>query len=258
MFPRRRQTDTAIGIELRTDAAYLAFVRIDDHTVVGLGRATYQPGTVVGGAVRRSAAVVEAIDGLLDQVRWPTPPAVAVVAPPVEDAGGDGTVSAPIIDQGPAGTATASARHVDLAVDAIGRTRTATTTVDALPVAAARFAAEAEPSLPVVFARGGGDGAVWLATAGPLGIEIDLDHEDGLDAVITGPDPSRLTPPAWGCVNVVSKVRRAYPHPGRYVPAVGAAFAATGRGPRVNLAGPQAIRRSGQGVEHRWGVEVVR
>lgn len=272
MKPSHRSSNTRVGIEFRSDGAYIAFVSASDGTVIGLGSSMYAAGTVVDGVIRQPGQASEAVERLLGRVHWARPPATSLAVPAIDETSGESIIEAPVVDGGTIGRATASAHHVDAAVNALGRTSADLELVDSVPVAVMRFARLAEQDPAMLFARGPAGRGTWTACADSSSIDVEVEAEeptdpsgrgmlrfaDVPDSPVVGPDPSSLSPLRWGGVPVAPKVAKAFTTPGRFVPAVAAALAVAGNGPTIDLAGPGATRSGGTIRDNNWGVEAVR
>lgn len=265
MFTSHRPSSVQVGIEFGADAARIALVRSGDGAVIGLGTAPYPSGTVVDGVLRRVGPAVEAVGQLLGQVRWPGKPQCAIVVSAID---GDATITAPIIDGGPVGSASASAWQVDSAVDVAAQAVGDVELVDCVPVAVLRFARLCRPGPGALFAQGVSGRRSWTAYADQQAFDLDIDPATGQhgqspaylgdDRYVVGADLSTLAPMPWGDVAVARKVAKAFPAPGPFVPAVAAASALTGHGPTINLIGPGAGRSQSTPLHNNWGVEAIR
>lgn len=261
MFTSHRPSSVQVGIEFRADAARIAFVRSGDGAVIGLGTAPYPSGTVVDGVLRQIGPAVEAVGQLLGQVRWPSQPQTAIV---VSATDGDATITAPIIDGGPVGSASASAWQVDSAVDVAAQAAGNVELVDCVPVAVLRFARLCRPGFGALFAQGVSGRRSWTAYADQQAFDLDIDPaadhggQPLADRYVVGTDLSTLAPLPWGDIAVARKVAKAVPAPGPFVPAVAAALALTGHGPTIDLIGPGAGRSQSMTHHNNWGVEAIR
>lgn len=246
------------GIDLRPDGAHVALVGARRSEVVGLGLAPYPPGTVVDGDVRRIDVARTAVRALLDRIHWSRPPSIVLTTPPIDQFDRRPHVVAPIIRTNEIGQVRAASRCVDTSLEVIHGIPVGAIQVDTVPTSVVRYAMAAGLNTNVLFGRGAVGGSRWTvwATNRSLEIEVGRSTEPGR-TVELGPDYGLLRPPAWGTMAVSDPVLRAYPEPGRFTPAVGAALAGLDREPRIDLVGPLAQRVDSMSDGDWWGVETV-
>lgn len=250
---RSRHIPLAAGIEFRSGAVLLAVVGPPGGEVVALARTSLADGVVIGGTVRQPDAAAAAVRTLIDGIHWRRPPSVAVVAAPADSMAFEGVLAEPVMDgPGPGGEAAgtrasgdgavptgdvvrADRREVATLQNAAARIGLGAFRIDSLPLAVVRFARRAHPELDLVFARGASAGRRWTVSAAPEGIDVESyeDPDDG--PILIGADLGELREPSWGQLPLARPVARRVAEPGPWLPAVGAALASAGFGPRVDF-----------------------
>lgn len=261
MRRRLNARDDAIGmgIEVRAGGVYVALVSRDPIRVIGLGAGRFGPGSKGDQGGERPAQAASALRQIIGRVHWATPPIVAVVVEPVDPQGEMAAVEAPVLHRSRIGTAWAGAGAVNTAVEIVTHTGLSIDVVDWTPAAVARFAHLAQPSEPVIFARGGTGPHRWTACSTNLSLEAETSAPNGRAAKVRiGSDLTDLRRPQWGDLVISKRVRKAKTAPGFFTAAVGAALGAVGEAPHTNFIGPEAERAERREEPASWIIERIR
>jgi len=281
-------TAPTVGVQITESGAYLALVRSQPITVVGLGHVPVPIGTVVDGQVRRPAEAGSAIEDALATVHWADQPSLRVAVQPEpwrRDSGGTGGASTepglvtavvreiarPASDRGrnatdhrpshsdvELGMVAAAAQTVTSVAATMDWVTGAVRSIEAAPVSVARFLRVARPRQPLRFARLSNRQARWMLCDGDGRFEVEVvDQPGGLVALVDGPDQSRLTPTQWGRIPVERVVRSKVVQPHLFAPAVGAAIGEHVTGLTGDLLGPGSAGGARTEPFGRWTVEHV-
>ncbi len=257
----------AVGLQITSEGVYLALVRADGPTVVGLGHIRLPVGSVVDGQVRRPTEVGRAIDDALAGIHWSESPVLHVVVDPVPWSGVDqaGVIPAPVYEAAPeagereTGMVAAAEHVVASAAAAAAATRGTLRTVETAPISVARFLRLSRSTSGPHYARSSQGSHHWTLrdADGRLDVEV-THHRGGLATLGDGPDLARLETTRWGDGLVPHRrVRASFPLPGMHVAAIGAAIGWFGLHPVANLLGPASSASDGAGPFEPWMIERV-
>ncbi len=258
----------AVGLQITSEGVYLALVRVDGPTVVGLGHVGLPVGSVVDGQVRRPNEVGRVIDDALAGIHWSESPVLHVAVDPVPWSGVDqpGVIPAAVYEAAPGaggletGMVAAAEQVVASAAAAAEATRGTLRTVETAPISVARFLRLSRVTSGPHFARYSQGGHGWTLCDGHGRLDVEVtQHRGGLATLGDGPDLARLETTQWGDGLVVHRrVRASFPLPGMHAVAIGAAIGWFGLHPVANLLGPASSATGGAEPFGHWTMERVR
>ncbi|MEM7341018.1 MAG: hypothetical protein AAF467_20345 [Actinomycetota bacterium] len=257
----------AVGVQITNEGAFIALVRPDGPTVVGLGRVALPPGAVVDGQIRRPTEVGRSIDEALSAIHWNETPLLHLVVDPVPWMGVDqpGVVPAPVYElladgtERETGVVAAAEQVVASTVAAAEPVRGTVRSVEPAPVAVARLLRLGRTSAGPHFARFSQGGNRWTLCDADGSLDVEVTHHPSvLATLVDGPDPAHLETTQWGSLQLDRRVRAASPLPGQHAAAAGAALGSFGLRPTANLLGPAATAHLSAGPFGHWTMERVR